>query len=141
MPPPAQPASRTPPPPVRQPDGTVDVIDEVLGVPLGVGGGVPLGVGGGVPLGVGGFPFRTTETDLQEGSVLALYTDGLVEAGEDISEGTEALRSQLARAAGELEATAENILTSMLPSAPTDDTVIVLARASRSSPHRPGRAV
>lgn len=107
-----------PPPLVRQPDGTVDVIDEVLGVPLGVGG----------------FPFRTTEIELQEGAVLALYTDGLVEAGGDISEGIEALRSQLARAAGGLEATADDILTSMLPSAPTDDTVIVLAQVSRSSP-------
>ncbi|MET7368217.1 SpoIIE family protein phosphatase [Streptomyces sp. NPDC005566] len=111
-----------PPPLVRRPDGTVDVIDEVLGVPLGVGG----------------FPFRTAEIELQEGATLALYTDGLVEAGGDIGEGIEALRSQLARAAGGLEATADDILTRMLPSAPTDDTVIVLAQVSRTSPRQAG---
>ncbi|MFD9499910.1 SpoIIE family protein phosphatase [Streptomyces sp. NPDC060035] len=111
-----------PPPLVRQPDGTVNIIDEVLGVPLGVGG----------------FPFRTTEIELQEGATLALYTDGLVEAGRDISEGIEALRSQLARVAGGLEASVEGILASMLPSSPTDDTVIVLAQVSRSSPDPAG---
>ena len=34
----------------------------------------------GPPLGVGGLPFETTEIELPEGSLLALYTDGLVEA-------------------------------------------------------------
>ncbi|MFD7325734.1 SpoIIE family protein phosphatase [Streptomyces sp. NPDC059875] len=109
-----------PPPLVRAPNGTVDIIDDALGVPLGVGG----------------FPFLTTEIELPEGATLALYTDGLVEArGQDIDEGIEALRAQLGRATGRLEETAEDILTNLLPAEPTDDTVIVLARVSRSSPH------
>ncbi|MET7929844.1 SpoIIE family protein phosphatase [Streptomyces sp. NPDC005349] len=34
----------------------------------------------GPPLGLGGLPFEAAEFDLQEGSLIALYTDGLLEA-------------------------------------------------------------
>lgn len=111
-----------PPPLVRHPDGTVETIGEVLGVPLGVGG----------------LPFRTTEIDLSEGATLAMYTDGLIEArGQDIEEGMDALRAQLHGTSGPLEATADRILSSLLPDPPTDDTVLVLARVRRAPP--PGR--
>ncbi|MFF8280061.1 SpoIIE family protein phosphatase [Streptomyces lateritius] len=104
-----------PPPLVREPNGTVRVIDNVLGVPLGVGG----------------FPFDTLEIELQEGDTLALYTDGLIEArGKDIEEGIGALRTQLAVATGTLEETADGILAHLLSAAPTDDTVLVLAQVS-----------
>lgn len=50
----------------------------------------------GVPLGVGGVGFESTELEIQEGSVLVLYTDGLVENRvEDITEGVERLRALL----------------------------------------------
>lgn len=89
----------------------------------------------GVPLGVGGVPFRTTEIELHDGDTLALYTDGLVEArGVDISAGMAALRSQLEGADGTLEETADGILARLLPGAPTDDAVIVLARIGRQGP-------
>ncbi|WP_431040923.1 SpoIIE family protein phosphatase [Streptomyces sp. P1-3] len=105
-----------PPPLVLHPDGRVELIDEVLGVPLGVGGR----------------PFRKTEIDLPDGAILALYTDGLIEArGQDIDEGLHALRTELGRASGSLEATADRILARLAPSAPTDDTVLLLARVHR----------
>jgi PAS domain S-box-containing protein len=111
-----------PPPMVRHPDGTVETIGDVLGVPLGVGG----------------LPFRTTEIDLCEGDTLVLYTDGLIEVrGRDIEEGMEALRIQLRGTSGPLETTVDRVLSSLLPDAPTDDTVIVLAQVRPAPP--PGR--
>ncbi|WP_405851187.1 SpoIIE family protein phosphatase [Streptomyces sp. NBC_00090] len=107
-----------PPPLVREPDGTVRIVDDVLGVPLGVGG----------------FPFGTLEIELQEGDTLALYTDGLVEArGKDIDDGIAALRAQLAGVTDTLEEMADGVLARLLPAGPTDDTVLVLAQVSRPS--------
>ncbi|MFI8763554.1 SpoIIE family protein phosphatase [Streptomyces sp. NPDC053792] len=104
-----------PPPLVREPNGTVRIIDNVPGVPLGVGG----------------FPFGTIEIALHEGDVLALCTDGLIEArGKDIDEGLEALRTQLAGVTGTLEEMADRILTHLLPTGPTDDTVLLLAQVT-----------
>ncbi|WP_338059810.1 SpoIIE family protein phosphatase [Streptomyces natalensis] len=105
-----------PPPLVRHPDGRIELIDDVLGIPLGVGGA----------------PFRTTELDLPDGATLALYTDGLIEArGHDINEGLEALRTELGRIPDSLEEAADRILTRLVPSSPADDTVLLLARVHR----------
>ncbi|MGX1885894.1 SpoIIE family protein phosphatase [Streptomyces sp. NPDC055287] len=105
-----------PPPLVLRPDGGVATVDDVLGVPLGVGG----------------FAFRTIEIELPEDATLALYTDGLIEArGRDIETGLDMLRAELSSAAGPLEATADRILASLLPDPPTDDTVLLLARVRR----------
>src|SRR5205085_10940661 len=47
----------------------------------------------GPPLGLGGLPFESSEIDLPTGSVLALYTDGLIESRyHDIDLGFERLR-------------------------------------------------
>ncbi|MEW2372040.1 SpoIIE family protein phosphatase [Streptomyces sp. NPDC006656] len=111
-----------PPPLVRHPDGTVETLDDVLGVPLGVGG----------------VPFGSTRTALPDGAVLALYTDGLVEArGQDIDAGIDALRAELARAGGPLEREADRILAALLPDGATDDTVLVLARLRHARPGAP----
>src|ERR1700742_3719297 len=60
------------PPALRHPDGTVDFID----------------VPGGVMLGAGHSRYPATDTQLPPGSVLALYTDGLIEhPGQDIGTG------------------------------------------------------
>ena len=37
----------------------------------------------GPPLGLGGLPFENTEIELPAGSILALYTDGLIESRYD----------------------------------------------------------
>ncbi|MFF8844254.1 SpoIIE family protein phosphatase [Streptomyces sp. NPDC015127] len=106
-----------PPPMVARPDGRVDIIDDVLGVPLGVGG----------------HTFGTTDIDVPDGAVLALYTDGLVEArGQDLDEGLAALRTELSRAPMPLEAMADHVIDDLLPDPLSDDTVLVLARVRRS---------
>ncbi|MER5465445.1 SpoIIE family protein phosphatase [Streptomyces sp. NPDC002668] len=106
-----------PPPLVRHPDGTVETISDVLGVPLGVGGQ----------------PFTTIEIDLPENAILALYTDGLIEApGQDIEDGLAAVRAELRREPVQLEETADRMLSSLLPDLPHDDTVLVLARVRRT---------
>ncbi|MFE4964408.1 PP2C family protein-serine/threonine phosphatase [Streptomyces sp. NPDC056660] len=64
--------------------GTVEVIDAPAGPPLGLGG----------------LPFETGEFDLPEGSLLVLYTDGLLEAHDhDIDGGLALLCRTLAQPA------------------------------------------
>ncbi|MFF2732780.1 SpoIIE family protein phosphatase [Streptomyces sp. NPDC058008] len=88
-----------------------------------------LDVPAGPLLGLGGLPFEATELELPEGSVLALYTDGLVEArGRDIDEGIDTLREVLARSGRSLEATCDAVLQELLPERPTDDVALLIAR-------------
>ncbi|MFD9410219.1 SpoIIE family protein phosphatase [Streptomyces sp. NPDC059989] len=110
------------PPLVVRPDGTVDTVDEVLGVPLGVGG----------------VAFGTTEIELPDNATLVLYTDGLIESrGQDIETGLESLRTELAGSTGPLEPAADRILANLLPGPPADDTVLVLARVHRLKDTKP----
>ena len=81
------------------------------------------------PLGLGGLPFEATEFELPEGSLLALYTDGLIEAGgRDIDEGLDALREVLARPAPSLESACDTVLQALLPDRPADDVALLMAR-------------
>ncbi|MEV1065941.1 SpoIIE family protein phosphatase [Streptomyces sp. NPDC050263] len=83
----------------------------------------------GPPLGLGGLPFEAVEIDLPEGSVLALYTDGLIEARDhDVETGLALLRQTLARPAPSLEATCDAVLDALLPTRPDDDVALLLAR-------------
>ncbi|MEE1939239.1 SpoIIE family protein phosphatase [Streptomyces sp. TRM 70361] len=57
---------------------------------------VPVEAPPGTPLGVGGVPYESLETQVEEGSVLVLYTDGLIEhRGEDITDGLDRLAALL----------------------------------------------
>ncbi|WP_406168746.1 SpoIIE family protein phosphatase [Streptomyces canus] len=104
-----------PPPAVVTPDGEV----RFLNLPTGP------------PLGLGGLPFESVEVELAEGSLLALYTDGLVEAADrDIEVGLNLLRGALADKAGPLEETCDRVLRTVLPARPADDIVLMLARTS-----------
>ncbi|MET7692966.1 SpoIIE family protein phosphatase [Streptomyces sp. NPDC005483] len=104
-----------PPPAVVTPDGEV----RFLKLPAGP------------PLGLGGLPFESVEVELEEGSLLALYTDGLVEAADrDIEVGLNLLRGALADKAGPLEETCDEVLRTVLPARPADDIVLMLARTS-----------
>ena len=106
-------AAGHPPPVVLLPDETVKVVEVTAG---------PM-------LGVGGLPFEATELDLPEGSVLTLYTDGLVEARTlDMDVGTAALCSALAVPAENLEAMCDTVLKSLLPENPADDVALLVAR-------------
>ncbi|MGW8783038.1 SpoIIE family protein phosphatase [Streptomyces sp. NPDC055796] len=83
----------------------------------------------GPPLGLGGLPFESAELELAEGSLLALYTDGLVEArGLDLDEGLERLRAALSRPGRSLEETCADVQHALLPDHPPDDVALLLAR-------------
>lgn len=102
-----------PPPAVVAPDGTVDFLDAPPGPPLGMGG----------------LPFEAVERELPAGSLLALYTDGLTEAGgRDIDAGLQKLRRALARPADRLEEVCEAVLDSLLSGQLTDDVALLIAR-------------
>ncbi|MFC9075740.1 SpoIIE family protein phosphatase [Streptomyces sp. NPDC057062] len=101
-------------PAVMTRDGTADILDLPAGPPLGVGG----------------LPFESAEIDLPEGSLIALYTDGLIEAlDHDIDAGLARLRHALAQTSGSLEATCDTVLEALLPAdRPHDDVALLLAR-------------
>ncbi|MEU1008769.1 SpoIIE family protein phosphatase [Streptomyces sp. NPDC005890] len=83
----------------------------------------------GPPLGVGGLPFEATDRELPEGSVIALYTDGLIEDRDrDLDGTTEELRRALTAPAHSLEALADDVLKAVLPDQPGDDVALLLVR-------------
>ncbi|MEH6379628.1 SpoIIE family protein phosphatase, partial [Streptomyces sp. KLMMK] len=91
-----------------------------------------LDIPGGPPLGLGGLPFESAELQLPEGSLLALYTDGLIESHDhDIGAGLDGLRTALSGPAAPLEQTCDAVLDALLPrrpERPKDDIALLLAR-------------
>ncbi|MFD9414373.1 SpoIIE family protein phosphatase [Streptomyces goshikiensis] len=91
----------------------------------------------GPPLGLGGLPFESAELELAEGSLLVLYTDGLVEArGLDLDEGLERLRETLSRPGRSLEETCTDLRNALLPDHPPDDVALLLARTRVLAPEQ-----
>ncbi|MFF4261900.1 SpoIIE family protein phosphatase [Streptomyces virginiae] len=102
-----------PPPAVVTPDGNITFLD-----------GPP-----GTPLGTGGQDFRTEELRLPPGSLLVLYTDGLIEARDrDLDQGMAQLAGALQRVDQPLEELCDGILRRLLPCAQQDDVAVLLAR-------------
>ncbi|WP_406840552.1 SpoIIE family protein phosphatase [Streptomyces sp. AHU1] len=104
-----------PAPLVSTPDGQVTVLDLPAGPPLGLGG----------------LPFEMYDLDLPEGSLLTLYTDGLLEARDgDVDAALENLRECLAHSADPLELTCHGVVEALLPTdrRPTDDIALLMAR-------------
>ncbi|MET8955957.1 SpoIIE family protein phosphatase [Streptomyces sp. NPDC004533] len=105
-----------PPPVLVRPDGTVEAVR----------------ISPGPPLSVSGMPYETTTIDLETGSILALYTDGLVERGDrDIDQGLRRLTGALAascRTDRALDETGRALLTGLVNEAPRDDATLLLAR-------------
>ncbi|MFJ7073920.1 SpoIIE family protein phosphatase [Streptomyces sp. NPDC098781] len=95
-------------------------------------GGPPRGIElpAGPPLGVGGLPFESAEVELREGTVLALYTDGLLEARDrDVDAGHALLCTALSGLADSLDETCDRVLHSLLPPGGVpDDVALLLAR-------------
>ncbi|MFJ4280506.1 SpoIIE family protein phosphatase [Streptomyces massasporeus] len=88
-----------------------------------------LDVPSGLPLGLGGLPFEALERELPVGSVLALYTDGLLEAGSrDIDDGMDTFLRILRTSDASLESTCDEVLRAMLPERPADDVALLVAR-------------
>ncbi|MFD9306285.1 SpoIIE family protein phosphatase [Streptomyces sp. NPDC060048] len=102
-----------PPPVVVSPDGSVYLLD------------VPAGP----PLGLGGLPFETIEVELPEWSILALYTDGLLQARDhDIDDSLDSMFTALARPASTLDTVCDRVLTALLTHPPDDDVALLVAR-------------
>ncbi|WP_328500123.1 SpoIIE family protein phosphatase [Streptomyces sp. NBC_00457] len=84
----------------------------------------------GPPLGLGGLPFESAEIELPEGTVLTLYTDGLIQSRErDVDAGHALLCDALAAPSGSLDETCDRILHTLLPTGgASDDVALLLAR-------------
>lgn len=84
----------------------------------------------GPPLGLGGLPFESMEIELAEGSLLALFTDGLVEARDrDIDQGLHTLGRVLRDHHASLEELCDRAVAELLPDGTTaDDTALLLVR-------------
>ncbi|MFE9611542.1 SpoIIE family protein phosphatase [Streptomyces sp. NPDC006012] len=83
----------------------------------------------GPPLGVGGLPFESTELELPEGSVIALYTDGLVENRDlDVDRGTREMLQALNTPADSLDTLCDTLVKAPLDEQPSDDVALLLAR-------------
>ncbi|MGA5701560.1 SpoIIE family protein phosphatase [Peterkaempfera bronchialis] len=84
----------------------------------------------GPPLGLGSLPFESAELELPEGSLLALYTDGLIDnrRHRDIDAGLDRLRAALSHPDRPLEQLCGLVIRSMLDGHPTDDVALLLAR-------------
>jgi signal transduction histidine kinase len=73
---------------------------------------------------------------LPEGSLLALYTDGLLESRErDVDTGIVELQQVLNHSATSLEALCDTVINTMLPDHRTDDAALLLARTRALDPH------
>ncbi|THA57842.1 SpoIIE family protein phosphatase [Streptomyces sp. A1136] len=102
-----------PPPAVVEPDGTAYLVDTPPGVPLGVGG----------------VDFTTTRLALPRGSVLVLYTDGLVEArGSDLDQRLDVLTRLLTEPRQSLDHLCDSLITRLVPASADDDIALLTAR-------------
>ncbi|MFC9245645.1 SpoIIE family protein phosphatase [Streptomyces sp. NPDC057136] len=102
-----------PPPAVAEPDGTVYLVKTPPGVPLGVGG----------------IDFTTTDITLPPGSLLVLYTDGLIEArSRDIDERLNELTRLLTEPQRPLDHLCDSLITHLVPASADDDIALLAAR-------------
>ncbi|MFE2915788.1 SpoIIE family protein phosphatase [Kitasatospora indigofera] len=111
-----------PPPAVVRPDGSFEYVE----------------LNPGPPLGVGGLPFEPVEFEVERGSVLALFTDGLVECGDgDLDEGMADLRDRLLKAdvlRRPLKDVGRDVTAGLTPGRLPDDVTLLLARTRTVEP-------
>ncbi|MFD8980056.1 SpoIIE family protein phosphatase [Streptomyces sp. NPDC059564] len=111
-----------PGPALVRPDGTVSFPEVPVSPPLGLGAGMPV---------------ETTALTVPEGSLLALFTDGLIENRDrDPDAGLAVLRAALAGPARTPEETCTAVIEAMLPTRPSDDVALLVARTRRLDPAR-----
>ncbi|WOX21599.1 SpoIIE family protein phosphatase [Streptomyces solicathayae] len=83
----------------------------------------------GPPLGIGGLPFESKEFEFAEGTVLALFTDGMVEArSRDVDEGVADLCGVLDAPAGSLQQACDEIVSLRVQGSVDDDAALLLVR-------------
>ncbi|MGW1620826.1 SpoIIE family protein phosphatase [Streptomyces sp. NPDC002172] len=110
-----------PPPLIVDAQGKVTVPDLPAGAPLG--------------LGLGLVPFESVELELPEESVLAFFSDGLVESrDEDIDVGLRRLGAALAQPGAALEDLCSRAMETLPTQAPADDVTLLLARTRALQP-------
>ncbi|MFF7388514.1 sodium/proline symporter PutP [Streptomyces scabiei] len=108
------------PPVVVGPDGVADVLELPAGPPLGLGY----------------LPFESVELELAEGSLIALYTDGLIETFDrDIDVGLSRLGEALT-VSRPLEDIGHSVVDALLTGPPSDDAALLLARTRVLAPDR-----
>ncbi|MGX1673506.1 SpoIIE family protein phosphatase [Streptomyces sp. NPDC055400] len=109
-----------PAPALVRPDGGVDFADLPAGAPLGVSG----------------LPFEAVELQLEAGTGLVLYTNGLVYNRErDMEEGLAALRTALRDATGDSpEGMCDAVARALVPSRPRDDVALLIGRTRLFAP-------
>ncbi|MFF3336197.1 SpoIIE family protein phosphatase [Streptomyces sp. NPDC002888] len=96
-----------------------------------------LDVPAGPPLGLGGLPFESAEIELEEGSVIAFFTDGLIEAHDhDVDTGLERLCFTLAHPDRPLEEICDTMVRTLLPDSPDDDVAFLVVRTRALSRDR-----
>ncbi|MET7378333.1 sodium/proline symporter PutP [Streptomyces sp. NPDC005526] len=109
------------PPMIVAPDGAADILDLPAGPPLGLGY----------------LPFESIETELEDGSLIALYTDGLIESVDrDIDVGLSRLGDALVAPLPTLAETGQRVIDSLLSGPPADDAALLLARTRVLPPDR-----
>ncbi|MGR8012008.1 SpoIIE family protein phosphatase [Streptomyces hypolithicus] len=92
----------------------------------------------GPPLGLGGLPFETAELALPEGSLLALFTDGLVQGRRDqgADEQLDGLRAILSEHRRPLSELCDRTVEAMLPGPVDDDAALLLVRTRMLGRHQ-----
>lgn len=106
-----------PPPVVVSPDGEATVTKIPSGVPIGMGLG----------------HFESVRIEIPDGSLIALYTDGLVEfPTEDIESGIRRLAAALAHPGLPLEELCDRAVAARRTPSLSDDTTLLLARTGPS---------
>ncbi|MBA4863633.1 SpoIIE family protein phosphatase [Streptomyces sp. PSKA54] len=102
-----------PPPAVITPDGTARLLDLPPGAPLGIGG----------------ITYTTTEVAFPPGSLLVLYTDGLIEArGHDLDERLSELTDLLGHTGQGPPGLCDTLVTHLAATPAEDDIAILIAR-------------
>ena len=105
------------------PDGTTRALDLPAGPALGLGPGIN---------GEGRVKYGEVRVKLPPGTVIALYTDGLVETRtRSFEDGILAMRTELARSRGPLSSACEALIQMLAPR-PEDDVTLILARIPAS---------
>ncbi|MFD8421622.1 SpoIIE family protein phosphatase [Streptomyces sp. NPDC059466] len=115
-------AAGHPPPAIIDPRGGVTFPDLPTGTPLGIGLGAH---------------FESVELELPEGTLLALYTDGMIETREDdIEEGMHRLGAALAQPGLSLEELCTRAMAPVEDQVACDDASLLLVRTRSLGPAR-----
>lgn len=91
----------------------------------------------GPPLGLGGLPFETAELEFPEGTLLALFTDGLVrDRDRDLDDQLDGLSSVLTEHRRPLDELCDRAVAKLLPGPVDDDAALLLVRTHKLGGHQ-----